>query len=115
MTCPFSLESVSRWPRRAVYFDKLIRGADLERHVHALARIHVDADIVSGEFREALVLDGDRIETDLDVEKVVVAAVVGHCFHFNARLFVAQRDRRFRRDGAGRVPNGPQHWKRLFI
>src|SRR6476646_8447455 len=93
-----------------MYFDKLIRSADLETDIHALARIHVDADIASGELREALVLDGDLIETDLDVEKVVVAAVVGADLGFDARVLAAKRHERFRNGRAGSIRDGAKYF-----
>src|SRR6476620_10284291 len=100
---------------RAVYLDELIRSADLEADIDTLAGIYVDADITGSEFRESFVFDSHSVETDLDIEEVVVAAVVGNNLIFDAGFLACESNRGFRNGGAGGILYGAENLSGLEL
>src|SRR5690242_3138860 len=74
-----------------MYFNKLIRRAHLERDIDALPCVNIHAYIVGGEFREAFVLNADCVEADLDVEEIVITAIVRGDLVFDACVTAGER------------------------
>ena len=108
ITCPCSLESVSRAEAAPLTSTVSRHRAHLQREVHALPRADVHHDIGRDFFREAPGFGGHLVSADLDVGKGVVAVFVGGGFRLDAGIHVEQRQRRLGDNGSRMIPNGPQ-------